>query len=86
MEALLVDKRSVPTPMISGLILPSSVGPQDEKLANSTSLPFSGMVYMDSAAPTVNIFLAVPVVEIMSYPSFLLLAMFEESLVDVFRK
>jgi hypothetical protein len=41
---------------------------------------------MDSAAPTVNIFLAVPVVEIISYPSFLLLAMLEESLVDVFRK
>jgi hypothetical protein len=41
---------------------------------------------MDSAAPTVKMFLAVPVVEIMSYPSFLLLVIFEESLVDVFRK
>jgi hypothetical protein len=33
---------------------------------------------MDSAAPTVNIFLAVPVVDMMSYPSFLLLAILEE--------
>ena len=81
-----MDKISVPIPIISGLILPSSVGPQDEKLANATSLPFSGMVYMDSAAPTVKIFLAVPVVEMMSYPSFLLRVMLEESLVDVFRK
>ena len=61
-----MESRLVPTPTMSGFIRPSSVGPQEEKSEILTSDGFSGMVEIDSMAPTVRIFLAVPVVEIMS--------------------
>ncbi len=86
MELLLVESKLVPTPTISGLIRPSSVGPQAEKSEISTSVAFSGMDEINSMAPTVRIFLAFPVVEMMSYPSFLALEIFEESFVEFFKK
>ena len=66
-------------PTTSGLIRPSSVGPQQEKSLNNTSLPYIGICVLSSAAPTVNIFFALPVVEMISYPSFFAREMDEES-------
>ena len=65
-DVLLVDNISVPTPIISGLMRPSSVGPQLEKLLTRISEARLGVCWMDSIAPTVNMFLAVPVVEMIS--------------------
>jgi hypothetical protein len=82
---LLVENILVPIAIISGLIRPSSVGPQQVKLDMLTSDPLEGIRDEMEAAPTVRMFFAVPEVEIISYPSFLDRTLFEES-EEVFRK
>jgi hypothetical protein len=66
----------------SGFTRPSSVGPQLVKLEILTSDPFVGIREEIDAAPTVKMFLDVPEVEMISYPSFFALALLDESLVE----
>jgi hypothetical protein len=81
-SALPVENILVPIAITSGLILPSSVGPQPVKLEMLRSAAFVGIKDDIVAAPTVRIFLAVPEVDIISYPSFLALAILDESVVE----
>jgi hypothetical protein len=61
-----VENILVPIAITSGLILPSSVGPQLVKLDKVTSEAFVGISEEIDAAPTVRMFFAVPEVDIIS--------------------